>query len=185
MGRAAGQHAAGRGPLDPRARGGDGAVDLGGPFARPGVGAAVQRVRRRRARSSGLHARSPADRRQGPASCRGHRRSPPRVPRRSPDAIRRGRGGARRRCQLAALRRTDGHRPDPLGGRATARDLDRSSTRARSTGSTAGARAQISARLRAGHARCLRQVGGDRVCRRRCGVRNARRGAPRRADADR
>ena len=153
MGRPAGQHAARRGPLDPRARGGGRAVDLGGPVARPGVGAAVQRLRHRRARSRGLHARSAARRRQGPAARRGHRRSPARVPRRPTDEVRRGRARAGRPSQCAAVRRTDRHRPDPLGGRATAGDLDRAAARDRAARGSAGARAQVPARLRADHGR--------------------------------
>ena len=100
---------------------------------------------------------------QGPAARRGHRRSPARVPRRPADAIRRGRARARRRSQRAALRGADGHGPDPLGGRASAGDLDRAATRASIRGRAAGARAPVPARLRADHARGVRRVGRDRA----------------------
>ena len=98
VGGPAGQHAPSRAPLDPCARRGDRAVHLGGPVARPALGAAVS------APTSSRHATSRSSRsggcrtmRKRPADGRGPGRSPARLPRRRADEVRRGRA-ARSAC---------------------------------------------------------------------------------------
>ncbi len=129
MGRSAGQHAPSRGPVDPRARRGHRVVNLGGPFARPGLGAPVPRLRHRGARRRGLHAREVAGGWQDAADGRRPCRSPPRFPRWGPHAVRRGRARDRRAWQRPPLRCVDRHGPDPVGGSATSHHLDGAAAR--------------------------------------------------------
>ncbi len=110
VGRPPGQHAPRRAPVHPRAGRRDGAVDLGGPLARPGLGPAVQRLCRRGARPRGVHPRSSPGRRGRPSVRAGPRRPARGVPRRAADAVwrcRRRPGDARQPAQVC---RTDGSR---------------------------------------------------------------------------
>ena len=164
VGRPAGQHAPGRGAVDPRARRGDRTVDLGGPLARPALGTALPRVRRRRARPRGLLAREAAGGWQDAADGRGPGRSPPRLPRRAPDAVRRGRAGDRRPRQRPPLRRVDRHGRDQVGGSAAAHRLDGAAAGDRRVRRAPRARASVPARLRSRHARRRSPSGRGSPC---------------------
>ena len=163
LGRAAGQHAPGRAAVDPRAGRGDRASHLGGPFAGPALGPAVQRLRGRRPRPRRLLAGDAARRRQGPPQGRRPRRPPARCPRRRADELRRGGPRARRAPQQAAVRGRDRHGRHPLGRRAAGRpsgpcrrpQID-------SPRRPAGTHPPVPARLRPGHAGVVRPVGRDR-----------------------
>ena len=119
MGGTAGQHAARRAALDPRACRGGSPVQLGRPVARPGLGPAVQHVRRAGSRLRSLHTRTARRRWPRPAESRGDRHASACIPRRAADGRRRG--GTRPGGELESLpvRRADGHGPDPLGRRTT------------------------------------------------------------------
>ena len=129
--------------LSIHARRGDRTVHLGGPIARPALGAALPRVRRCGARPRGLLAREAAGRWHRPADRGGPGRSPARPPRRPEGELRRGGERTRRTPQPAPVRRIDRHGRDPVGGRAIADRLDRAATR-RST------RARLASSSRAG-----------------------------------
>ena len=125
VGRAAGQHAAGRAAVDPRTRRRRRAIQLGGHLARPALGAAVPGLRDRRARSGGVLAGTVPGRPQGSPqgedlAARLHAHlDGARMP--YGEAGARARGA---RPERAAVRGSDGHGSDPLGGRATADRLD-------------------------------------------------------------
>jgi hypothetical protein len=151
---------------------------MGGPVARPALGAAVRRVRRSRTRPRGLLAREAPGRCQRPSVRGGPGRPPARPPRRDEDDLRRGRARARRAPQQPQVRRTDRHGPDPVGRRAAADRLDRAATPGRPTRRSTRACAPVSARLRSRHAPGVRWMGGDSPARWRRGVR----GSPRITD---
>src|SRR5256714_4656541 len=119
MGGFARQHAARCAPLDPRACRGDRAVDLGGLVARPGLGAAVLRLRDPGTRPRGVLAREAAGRTRRPACRGGPGGSRTRSPSRRANDVRRSGESARRNPKSAAVCRTDRHDPDSMGGRAT------------------------------------------------------------------
>ena len=177
MGRPAGQHAACCAPVDPRTRERRRADRLERPVARAGMGTAVQRVRRRRAGPRRLHARPASGRRQDPRES--GRARPPRArpPRARPDEVRRRRTDARGAREHAPLRRLDGHARHPVGGREATDSVDGSHARHRAGGGDTRARAPLSACLRPGDGRGIRQVGEHRRSKGRVDVRRSRRRA--------
>jgi hypothetical protein len=106
-------------------------LDLNRSIGRPAMGPSVHCVRRRGTRRRGLLTREVAGGREGLAGCRGPRRSPPHLPRRQGDDLRRGRPRARRTSQSPEVCGIYGHGSDPVGRRATADCLDRACPRGR------------------------------------------------------
>ena len=159
MGRAAGQHAAGRAPVDPCSCRGDRARALGGPVAGAGVGTAVQRVRRRRTRPRRVHRRAATGRPSGPAGPGAAGGAAGDVPRRSPNELPRRGTRSWPTPRFASLRRADRPNRDAMGRRAAADDLDGATAGPRSGRGSARARPSLPPRLRAGHRRGVRRVG--------------------------
>ena len=159
VGRPAGQHAARGAAIAACARVGNDAGELGGAAARAAVGPALQRLRRRRARCAGLHARPPARQRRDAAPGRRPGRPHGAGAGRHTGGPQRGGARASRAAQPAALRHPDRSRADAVGRRHAADIVDGATATDRSARCAARARAPLPARRRPGNVRRLRRLG--------------------------